>query len=125
MMNLFTGRVSRCGAVAMSTTVVNGKYRMDQPTAAFFGGSTMHVVVRDCEVSGRFGRHGSVHGVLSGHVAEATWHDLRREGWISLNFADDYRSCICRFGLRGGNVVGECVLTKIVRGNPGLRTLPL
>jgi hypothetical protein len=108
----------------MAPAVVNGKYRMDEPTAAFFGGSTMHVVVRDREVSGRFGRHGSVHGVLSGHVAEATWHDLEREGWISLEFADDYRSCICRFGLRGGKALGESVLTKIVRGSSPVRTLP-
>ena len=85
----------------------------------------MHVVVRESEVSGRFGRHGSVHGVLSGHVAEATWHDLEREGWMSLDFADDYRSCICRWGLRNGDAVGECVLKKIVRSNAALRTLPL
>jgi hypothetical protein len=124
-MNVFTAEIPKRGAVAMSTAVVNGKYRLDEPAAAFFGGSTMHVVVRDHDVAGRFGRHGSVHGVLTGHVADATWHDLEREGWMRLDFTEDYRSCVCRFGLRGSNVIGESVLTKIVRRNAALRTLPL
>lgn len=102
----------------------SGKYRLDAASGSFFGTGTMSLIARRTTIIGRFARTGTIRGSLTGRVADATWHDANREGWMKLTFAPDYASCTCEYGMRGGPAIGTATLDKVSRMRNSLANHP-
>ena len=62
------------------------RYNLDAATALFFRTPTFYLMWLKGEVYGRFGRRGSLRGVLYGGMLSATWLSGARSGWITAHF---------------------------------------
>lgn len=93
----------------------SGKYRFETDSPEFFGSGTIHVIARGQSVIGRFGRVGVMRGSIEGRILKAEWTEGERRGWISLEFAPDYKSCICTYGMAGGPALQTARMLKVSR----------
>jgi hypothetical protein len=74
---------------------------LDASSAEFFRAIRLRLVCRGGVVHGRYGRTACVNGVLSGSILQAVWHDDERRGWLTIVFADGFRSFEGRYGIDG------------------------
>jgi len=58
----------------------------------FLGAKLIHLIFRGEKVIGRYGRRGSVTGILEDHVLTATLHDSTRNGELTVTFTPDFCS---------------------------------
>jgi hypothetical protein len=72
---------------------------LDASSAEFFRAIRLRLVCRGGVVHGRYGRSASVNGVLHGAVLQAVWRDEERHGWLTVVFADGFRSFEGRYGV--------------------------
>jgi hypothetical protein len=88
---------------------------LDAVAAQFFGSESLSLIARGTSIIGRFGRTGSIRGTLAGYAGDAVWRDVERQGQMSLTFSDDYSSCVCEYGMRGGPALGRVTMTRVCR----------
>ncbi len=74
-------------------------YALDPEAAGFFGARYLHMFAREGRIVGRFGRRGSLKGVLEDSVVRATWHNDVRRGWVVLRFNADFTGFEADYGL--------------------------
>jgi hypothetical protein len=72
---------------------------LDASSAEFFRALRLRLISRGGIVVGRYGRTASVNGVLTGLVLHAVWRDEKRRGWLTVVFADGFRSFKGHFGV--------------------------
>jgi hypothetical protein len=90
-----------------------GSYRLDSASALFFGAPKLRLNPCDrseFNVTGRFGRHGTIKGELSQLRLRATWAERQRSGWMSVTFDETYQTFEGTYGIQSGDsaVMGSC-----------------
>lgn len=67
-------------------------YRIDPAMHELLGAKLIHLIFRNGNVIGRYGRRGCVSGVLQGHALTATLRDSKRAGTLTVTFAQNFES---------------------------------
>jgi hypothetical protein len=87
-----------------------GSFRLDAAGVEFFRSRRLRMIQRGPAVFGRFGRYGSLHGIITLNEVRAMWREGDRRGWMALTFDPTFRKFVGEYGIGAwpSEVAGRC-----------------